>query len=170
MATGSRSLGAGHVHPGVPHVADQEHVRPLHLLEHGKEPLIVQGEVLELRVDLHPVDAVVPQPLQLLPVVLVLGVEGAAGDELGVLPALLVDEAVDGLHLVGGGGGGEHHGVLDPRLRQHVRQLLTFPWWLGGSGRSKYWAVATVAFSATLSGKMWVCMSMTLMGMLLRLG
>ena len=46
----------------------------------------------------------------------------------------------------------------------------TFPWWLGGSGRSKYWAVATVAFSATLSGKMWVCMSMTLMGMLLRLG
>ena len=125
-------LGAGHVHPGVPHVADQEHVRPLHLLEHGKEPLIVQGEVLELRVDLHPVDAVVPQPLQLLPVVFILGVEGAAGDELGVLLALLADEAVDGLHLVGGGGGGEHHGVLDPRLRQHVRQLLDLPVVVGG--------------------------------------
>ena len=115
---------AGHVDPRVPHVGDEEHIVPLHLLEHGKQPLVVQNEALELRVDLHAEDAVLPHPAQLVLIPLIPGVEGTAGDQLPVEPGLLQDIAVDALHLVGGGGGGEHHGIIDPRVIQHGGQLI----------------------------------------------
>ena len=115
--------GAGDVHPGVPHVGDEEHVVFLHLLEHREQPLVVQDKVLKLRVELHPVHAVLPHPGQLLPEALAGRVEGAAGDELGVRLRLAENIAVDVLHLVGGGGGGEDHGAFDSRLAQGLHQL-----------------------------------------------
>ena len=64
-----------------------------------------------------------------LPVPLVPGVEGAAGDELGVGLRFGEDIAVDMLHLMLGGGGGEHHGVVNvrPGASPHT-------WGTGGTG------------------------------------
>ena len=118
-------------------MGDQKHVVGRHLLEHGEEPLIIQNKVLKLRVELDAVDAVLPHPPELRLKPLILRVEGAAGDELRMGLRLLEDVAVDVLHLGGGGGGGEHQGVADPRLAEHVHQLLDAAVVVGGLGQVK---------------------------------
>ena len=145
--------GAGDIHPRVPHVGNQEHILALHLLKHGKQPLVVQGEVLKLRVKLHPVYPVFPHPLQFFPVALIPGVESAAGDEARVRLRLRKNIAIDMLHLMSRGGGRKHHGIVDMRTSQNLQQLIDAAVVVGRLGQVKVLRRSDGGLGGDLFGK-----------------
>ena len=104
-------------------VCHKEEVLITHTLVHRQQPVVIQGEALDIRMEL---DAHQPQLLDAVDFLFKVGivdVHRSHTDKLAVRGTFAGDKAVDALHLVGSGGGGEHHRTGDPGLTLLLQQI-----------------------------------------------
>ena len=113
----------GEVKAEIAGVGDEKQVFAVHEFVQRQQPGIVQGEALDIRVELDAHQAQGLDPLYLRFKIGVIDMHGPHTDERGVLPAAAGDKAVDALHLPGRRGGGKHHGAGDPGRRVPLRQI-----------------------------------------------